>query len=667
MQKTFLNELYHQTDENKSTNNNNITSIKRENKNKFNTINKKQKKNNIIPQSKSSLFLNNFIRLNKKTSYKNESNIIPIFKKRKKKNINVNPYQKMGNEYILNFALDNLNKYQENLLIKEKTEDEKNNFNNNNIDFSNKINYYNNFIITNNENYESSNNSKMNKTVKNFRSSYKNNIKKDKEKENNLPKYFTNNKNYSEYFLSNDLFNDNKKEIENEEIPEPEPYIINKYITKNKSYNNFNKAKINSNQQNLIKNNINNNTDIKLDFTLSNLELKELQKVFEDNFIFFEDLFLLTKEDFVEMKIPIGPRNRLLNFIKKYKNYAKTFDLNELSSFMNKFKESINSNEIDTTIGETPSTNNKYKSTMTTENNKKKLNISNLEEERNEQNNNIIDDLNEIINQNNNNNNNNKRCNTYKTIESRNYNDEDNENENEKDNSNNSNKNTNTNNTNNNNINKNIFSNSLFNEFTSSYGTDLKDSNLDFIDINNLNNININSNNTKNQNKLNKTNPLKIECLNNLISKNNSPFITNNNIINNENNKISNQNIFMNKKNKMQNVTHYKNYQNIFSEIEKYQMNYEKMKKENNDRNNKINNLLDKKNKTNIQYLKMKLKNSKYYNDEDLVNESARDLNKELQKINFFKKGTSSQNNDIKKDKKQNVKNPLIEEFNKHK
>ena len=44
MQKTFLNELYHQTDENKSTNNNNITSIKRENKNKFNTINKKQKK-----------------------------------------------------------------------------------------------------------------------------------------------------------------------------------------------------------------------------------------------------------------------------------------------------------------------------------------------------------------------------------------------------------------------------------------------------------------------------------------------------------------------------------------------------------------------------------------------------------------------------------------------
>ena len=644
---TYLNEMYHQTDENKSTNKNNFTSIKKENKNKFNTINNKQKNNNIIPQSKSSLFLNNFIRVNKKTLNKSENNINKNFKKRKKKNINVNPYQKMGNEYILNFALDNLNKYQENLLVKEKPEDEKNNFNNNHFDFNHKINYYNNFIITKNENYESSNNLTMNKTGKNFRSSYKKNIKKEKEREleNNLPQFYRNNKNYSEYFLRNDLFNDNKKEEQNEEIPEPEPYIINKYITKNKSYNNFNKVKINNNCEkiNQSKSNSNRNkntTDLKLNFTLSNLELNELKNVFEDNYIFFEDLFLLTKEDFIEMKIPIGPRNRLLNFIKKYKNYAKTFDLNELSSFMNKYKDSINSNEIDTTIGETPSTNNKYKSTMTNSK-EKKLNISNLEEETNNNNkNNIIDDLNEIINQNNNNN---KRCNTYKTIESRNYNDEDIDTEKD-------------NNKNNNNVNKNIFSNSLFNEFTS-YATDLKDSNFDFVDVNN----------TKNQNKLNKSNMLKIECLNSLISKNNSPFITNNDLIQNKNNKVGNQNIYVKTKSKMQQNTYYKNYQNIFSEIEKYQMNYEKMKKENDDRNNKINNLLDKKNKTNIQYLKMKLKNSKYYNDEDLVNESARDLNKELQKINFLKKGASPQDNDKMKYKKQNNKNPLIEEFNKHK
>ena len=96
-------------------------------------------------------------------------------------------------------------------------------------------------------------------------------------------------------------------------------------------------------------------------------------------------------------------------------------------------------------------------------------------------------------------------------------------------------------------------------------------------------------------------------------------------------------------------------------------MNYEKMKKENDDRNNKINNLLDKKNKTNIQYLKLKLKNSKYYNDEDLKNENIRDLNKELQKMNFFQQEEDSNNHIKIGEKKKDIKNPLIEAFNKHK
>ena len=96
-------------------------------------------------------------------------------------------------------------------------------------------------------------------------------------------------------------------------------------------------------------------------------------------------------------------------------------------------------------------------------------------------------------------------------------------------------------------------------------------------------------------------------------------------------------------------------------------MNYEKMKKENDDRNNKINNLLDKKNKTNIQYLKLKLKNSKYYNDEDLKNENIRDLNKELKKMNFFQQEVDPNNHFKIGEKKKDIKNPLIEEFNKHK
>ena len=609
--KTYLSELYYQTDENKSINKKNLTSNKKE-KNIINTKNKKPKTDNKISRGKSSLFLNNFFRNNINSLNNTDINSKKNYKKRKKKKINITPYQRMGNEYILNYALDNLNKYQENLLIKEN-EDEKNNINN---ELSGKINYYN-------------ENDKKNKTSKNFRSSYKN-IKRDE----NIFNKFYNNKNYSEYFLRNDLFNE-KKEIKNEfkksneEIPEPEPYIINKYATKNNDINN-NNDKLNKNI----------NIDIKLNFTLSNLELNELKNVFKNNYIFFEDLFLLTKEDFVEMNIPIGPRNRLLNFIKKYKNYAKNFDLNELSSFMNKYKESINSIEVNNTLGETPSTNNKYKSTMTTETNKnkgdskeKRLNISNLEEgdsllkHKIKKKNNIKDDLNEIINNNYIDENNNKRFNTYKTIETKDNNENDFDN-----------------NLNSNDINKNFFSNSLFKEFTSNT-TELNDVNIDINDLNQ-----------------NKKNSLKNTYMNNLISKNTSPFITNNNIVPVIINKNNNKQNINNKKNKGQS-TYYKNYQNIFLEIEKYQTNYEKMKKENKDRNIKINYLLEKKNKANIQYLKLKLKNSKYYNDEDLKNESVRDLDKELQKMNFNQENNSQ--NFIKK--KKEIKNPLIEEFNKHK
>ena len=622
--KTYLNELYNRTDENRNKNLINFTLTKKD-KNQIINPNKKSKTSNNITQNKSGLFLNNYFRFNKKNLNNIELNSIKNSKKAKKKKINITPYQRMGNEYILNFALDNLNKYQENLLIKENNEDEKNNINN---DLNDKIKYYNNFVE----------NDKINKSTKSFRTSYKKNntIKK----QENIFNQYINNKNYSEYFIRNDLFNNTefKNEIEDiENIPEPEPCIMNKYGIKN-----------NTRIQNDIndKSNKNNNIDIKLNFTLSNLELNELKNVFQDNYIYFDDLFLLTKEDFVEMKIPIGPRNRLLNFIKKYKNYAKNFDLNELSNFMNKYKESINSNEIDKCLIETPSTNNKYKSITTAETNKnkgsndskeKRLNISNLEvgdsflkKQFKKKKNNIAKDLNEIINQNYIEESN-KRCNTYKELESNNYNNEEKENILE-------------NNTNLNDADKNIFSNSLLKDFTSNT-TDYKDSNMNII------NLNLNNDYSK------------VENNNNFVSKKSSPFDTKNNmspiIISNKN---INQNNHNNKKGKIQNNSYYKNYKNIFSEIEKYQSNYEKMKKENNIRNNKINNLLDKKNKTNIQYLKMKLKNSKYYNDEDLKNESVRNLDQELQKMNSFKSENILYNYSIKK---KNIKNPLIDEFNK--
>ena len=77
-----------------------------------------------------------------------------------------------------------------------------------------------------------------------------------------------------------------------------------------------------------------------------------------------------------------------------------------------------------------------------------------------------------------------------------------------------------------------IFSNSLFKEFTSN-ANELKDSHIDII------NLNINNN-------------TRVENLNNLVSKNPSPFDTNNNIYQIS---INNKNTHNNKKGKIQNNT----------------------------------------------------------------------------------------------------------------
>ena len=134
--------------------------------------------------------------------------------------------------------------------------------------------------------------------------------------------------------------------------------------------------------------------------------------------------------------------------------------------------------------------------------------------------------------------------------------------------------------------NKNLFTNSLFNDYGININNNNEINNNIYKSNNNLNNscendnINSNTNNviTTKSSKTSKTNILK-SFNNEGINKYESPslhFLSN---------KLNN--------NKPQNV--YKNFQNIFSEIENYQINYEKMKKENDARNSKINNLLEKK------------------------------------------------------------------------
>ena len=127
----------------------------------------------------------------------------------------------------------------------------------------------------------------------------------------------------------------------------------------NKNHKRNNTNFINNNYYNEFKQNINNiyNSDNfdnnlnniktseicdkKLNYILTFLELDNLINKFNSNYITFNDLFLLSKQDLLEMNIPIGQRNRLLHFLDQYKNVAKNYDFDEVKDFLNKYKNSF--------------------------------------------------------------------------------------------------------------------------------------------------------------------------------------------------------------------------------------------------------------------------------------------------------------------------------------
>ena len=76
-----------------------------------------------------------------------------------------------------------------------------------------------------------------------------------------------------------------------------------------------------------------NNVDIKLVTFLQNLNLDNLLTIFQNNYINFKDLFLLTKEDYIEMKIPIGPRNKLIYYIEQYRKNMKNYEIEDILIF----------------------------------------------------------------------------------------------------------------------------------------------------------------------------------------------------------------------------------------------------------------------------------------------------------------------------------------------
>jgi hypothetical protein len=151
----------------------------------------------------------------------------------------------------------------------------------------------------------------------------------------NLQRNNSNNNNYNGYDLINYLNNEN---IQNDH------YLGNNLNAnynktsaneKNEIYfnNNIYEKNINSGNTNYNNNNINDDNGSKLMFILNNLNLSYLINVFKNNYINFDDLFFLTREDLVEMKIPIVPRNKLIHFIAEYKKHMKNFEFEELSNY----------------------------------------------------------------------------------------------------------------------------------------------------------------------------------------------------------------------------------------------------------------------------------------------------------------------------------------------
>lgn len=157
------------------------------------------------------------------------------------------------------------------------------------------------------------------------------NLKKNSKVESNK-KYFKKPSNRFSYTFQN-FYN-------NYPMPEPLPKKIDIRIINDKSE--FNTTKINDTiNRNKAREDKSKYDDKKILFILTNLGLEDVFCKFKDNFIRYNDLKFLTKEDFIEMKIPIGPRNRIIHFIQELKKNGTSLDFEGLRIFIEKYKNII--------------------------------------------------------------------------------------------------------------------------------------------------------------------------------------------------------------------------------------------------------------------------------------------------------------------------------------
>ena len=154
------------------------------------------------------------------------------------------------------------------------------------------------------------------------------NVHKHKTNENNKNQLIKN-ENKKQYSYTFQNFYNN--------YPQPEPFpkkIDIKIINHNEAHSN------NKSQNRAIYD------DKKILFILTNLGLENLYSKFKDNFITYNDLQFLTKDDFIEMKIPIGPRNRIIHFIEEFNKIEKQLDFQELKLFIEEYKKVISGKSL---------------------------------------------------------------------------------------------------------------------------------------------------------------------------------------------------------------------------------------------------------------------------------------------------------------------------------
>ena len=128
----------------------------------------------------------------------------------------------------------------------------------------------------------------------------------------------------------------------NERSIKNEPNINNK-IDFSKNYTNINH---NNNQNTDVKlvnnfsedNNSKINIDPRLELTLKYLDIMHTLHIFVNNYISFNDLLLLSKNDLIELGFSLVERNRIFTFSQEYKNFGVKFNITEINDFFNKYE-----------------------------------------------------------------------------------------------------------------------------------------------------------------------------------------------------------------------------------------------------------------------------------------------------------------------------------------